>query len=210
MLSRVTDFRSWVYSLWSLQILHSPVSTNEPSASSGRLSSIFSMCTLPWADRNENTAIYFIRTSRLSTVAGEGVNYFINFNMFDCQMTAINVPQLGSTPNWTYPILKNGFLTKQTVTNHTRNSDKCGCHLSENVDDWTWKIQNLFREKSSTPAPKHANVKDWVWQMQKGQTRKSRYRQGQIQSPVKQTNQNCVKVAAPSYVICCMLHAYIG
>ena len=101
-------------------------------------------------------------------------------------------------------------LTKQTVTNHTRNSDKCGCHLSENVDDWTWKIQNLFREKSSTPAPKHANVKDWVWQMQKGQTRKSRYRQGQIQSPVKQTNQNCVKVAAPSYVICCMLHAYIG
>ena len=64
-------------------------------------------------------------------------------------------------------------LTKQTVTNHTRNSDKCGCHLSENVDDWTWKIQNLFREKSSTPAPKHANVKDWVWQMQKGQTRKA-------------------------------------
>ena len=55
----------------------------------------------------------------------------------------------------------------------------------KNVDDWTWKIQNLFREKSSTPAPKHANVKDWVWQMQKGQTRKSRYRQGQIQSPVK-------------------------
>ena len=69
-----------------------------------------------------------------------------------------------TTPNWTYPILKDGFrfLTKQTVTNHTRNSDKCGCHLSENVDDWTWKIQNLFREKSSTPAPKHANVKDWV------------------------------------------------
>ena len=41
------------------------------------------------------------------------------------------------------------------------------------MDDWTWKIQNLFREKSSTPAPKHANVKDWVWQMQKGQTRKA-------------------------------------
>ena len=167
MLSRVTDFRSWVYSLCSLQILHSPVSTSEPSASSGRLSSIFSMCTLPWADRNENTAIYLIRTSRLSTNAGEGVNYFINFNMFDCQMTAINVPQLGytpnwTTPNWTYPILKDGFryLTKQTVTNHTRNSDKCGCHLSANVDDWTWKIQILFREKSSTPAPKNANVKD--------------------------------------------------
>ena len=37
-----------------------------------------------------------------------------------------------------------------------------GCYLFANVDDWTWKIQNLFREKSSTPAPKHANVKNWV------------------------------------------------
>ena len=104
----------------------------------------------------------------------DGAATFYKLNMFDCQMTAINVQQLGSTPiwttpnlttpNWTYPILKDGFryLTKQTVANHTGNSDKCGCHLSANVDDWTWKIQNLFREKSSTPAPKHANVKDWV------------------------------------------------
>ena len=44
-------------------------------------------------------------TSRLTTTAGEGMNYFINFNMFDCQMTAISVPQLGSTPNWTYSTL---------------------------------------------------------------------------------------------------------
>ena len=36
------------------------------------------------------------------------------------------------------------YLTKQTVAYHTGNSDKCGCHLSANVDDWTWKIQNLF------------------------------------------------------------------
>ena len=27
-----------------------------------------------------------------------------------------------------------------------------GCYLFANVDDWTWKIQNLFREKSSTSA----------------------------------------------------------
>ena len=37
-----------------------------------------------------------------------------------------------------------------------------GCHLFANVDDWTWKIQYLFREKSSASAPKHANVNDWV------------------------------------------------
>ena len=37
-----------------------------------------------------------------------------------------------------------------------------GCHLFANVDDWTWKIQYLFREKSSASAPKHANVYGWV------------------------------------------------
>ena len=62
-----------------------------------------------------------------------------------------------------------------------------GCYLFANVDDWTWKIQNLFREKSSNSAPKNANVKDWVWQIQQRQTRKSRNRQWQMRSQVKQT-----------------------
>ena len=35
----------------------------------------------------------------------------------------------------------------------TTGSDKCGYHLNENADDWTWKIQNFFWEKSNA-APK--------------------------------------------------------
>ena len=35
------------------------------------------------------------------------------------------------------------------------NSVKCGYHLSENEDDWTWEIQKLFCEKSNA-APKEA------------------------------------------------------
>ena len=35
----------------------------------------------------------------------------------------------------------------------TAGSDKCGYHLNENADDWTWKIQNFFWEKSNA-APK--------------------------------------------------------
>ena len=63
------------------------------------------------------------------------------------------------------------------------NSVKCGYHLSENEDDWTWEIQKLFCEKSNA-APKEAlksivcKCRDsWVWQMQNGQTSKSRHLQ---------------------------------
>ena len=35
----------------------------------------------------------------------------------------------------------------------TTDFDKWGYHLNENADDWTWKIQNLFFEKSGA-APK--------------------------------------------------------
>ena len=39
----------------------------------------------------------------------------------------------------------------------TTNSDKYAYHLSANADDWSWKIQKLFWEKSSD-VPKEALI----------------------------------------------------